>query len=134
VFDKIGNLVRIIAVVPGTGVSTGVGGAPGLGTAGSAWDLRFTKDVGQTYFFEVDGGNERLHTMVRNGDPRRSIVSSLGQPGHQLSQFTFLHSNTVDSNGNVYTGETINGRRIQKFVDCANIYNQTDIHGPCQQQ
>jgi hypothetical protein len=34
------------------------GGAAGLGTAGSAWDLRFTNDAMQTYMFEVDGGNE----------------------------------------------------------------------------
>ena len=45
-----------------------------------------------------------------------TIVGNVGQPGHLAGQFTFLHSNTVDSKGNVYTGETINGRRIQKFV------------------
>ena len=40
----------------------------------------------------------------------------------QAGQFTYLHSNTVDSKGNVYTGETINGRRIQKFthIECNN--------------
>jgi hypothetical protein len=38
----------------------------------------------------------------------------------QAGQFTFLHSLAKDSKGNLYTGETINGRRIQKFVplDC----------------
>ena len=34
-----GDLQRIIPVVPGTGVTLGIGGVPGLGTAGSAWDL-----------------------------------------------------------------------------------------------
>jgi hypothetical protein len=119
VFTKTGVLQRIINVVPGTGVTLGIGGAAGLGTAGSAWDLRFTNDPDQTYMFEVDGGNEIMHTMDRT---LGTIVSELGQPGHEAGQFTFLHSNTVDSNGNVYTGETINGRRIQKFVrvECNN--------------
>ena len=31
-------------------------------------------------------------------------------------EFTFLHSLAVDTKGNLYTGETIGGRRIQKFV------------------
>jgi len=130
VFTKTGSLVRVIPVVPGTGVTLGIGGAPGLGTAGSAWDLRFTNDAMQTYMFEVDGGNEILHTMDRL---LGTIVSNLGQPGHQAGQFTFLHSNTVDSKGNVYTGETINGRRIQKFVhvECNNGNGQGNGNGNC---
>jgi len=131
VFTKTGTLVRIINVVPGTGVTQGIGGAPGLGTAGSAWDLRFTRDLNQTYFFEVDGGNEILHTMLRSGPDTNSIVADLGQPGHQGgAQFTFLHSNTVDSKGNVYTGETINGRRVQKFTACS---QGEDDQGNCGQ-
>ena len=132
VFDKaLTHLVRIIPVVPGTGVTQGIGGAPGLGTAGSAWDLRFTNDAAQTYFFEIDGGNEIMHTMERASG---AIVANLGEPGHDGgAQFTFLHSNTVDSKGNVYTGETINGRRIQKFlhVECNNGNGQGNGQGNC---
>ncbi|MGB8436481.1 MAG: hypothetical protein WCE38_19715 [Burkholderiales bacterium] len=112
-FTKTGVLQRVIPVVPGTGQTLGIGGAPGLGTAGSAWDLAFTKDHEQAYMFEVDGGNEILHTMDR---VLGKIVASLGQPGHQAGQFTYLHSVVLDSEGNVYTGETINGRRVQKFT------------------
>ena len=132
VFDKaLTHLVRIIPVVPGTGVTLGIGGAAGLGTAGSAWDLRFTNDAAQTYFFEIDGGNEIMHTMERASG---AIVANLGEPGHDGgAQFTFLHSNTVDSKGNVYTGETINGRRIQKFlhVECNNGNGQGNGQGNC---
>jgi hypothetical protein len=131
VFTKMGSLVRIIPVVPGTGVTLGMGGAPGLGTAGSAWDLRFTNDPIQTYMFEIDGGNEIMHTMDRQ---LGTIVSDLGGPGHQAgTQFTFLHSNTVDSKGNVYTGETINGRRVQKFthVECNNGNGKGNGNGNC---
>ncbi len=130
VFTKTGSLVRIINVVPGTGQTLGIGGVAGLGTAGSAWDLRFTNDPMQTYMFEIDGGNEIMHTMDRAFG---SIVANLGQPGHQAGQFTYLHSNTVDSKGNVYTGETINGRRIQKFVhvECNNGNGKGNGNGNC---
>jgi hypothetical protein len=143
VFDKaLTHLLRIIPVVPGTGVTLGNNGAPctagtappcapGLGTAGSAWDLRFTNDAAQTYFFEIDGGNEIMHTMERASG---AIVANLGEPGHEGgTQFTYLHSNTVDSKGNVYTGETINGRRIQKFlhVECNNGNGQGNGQGNC---
>ncbi len=130
VFTKLGVLAGVIPVVPGTGNTLGIGGAPGLGVIGSAWDLRFTNDASQTYMFEVDGGNEILHTMDR---ALGTIVSDLGQPGHEAGQFTYLHSNTVDSKGNVYTGETINGRRIQKFVhvECNNGNGQGNGNGNC---
>ena len=119
VFTKTGVLQRIIPVVPGTGVTLGFGGAPGLGTAGSAWDLAFSNDRRQTFMFEADGGNEILHIMDR---VMGTILSGFGAPGLQPGQFTFLHSVVLDSKGNLYTGETINGRRIQKFtlVGCNN--------------
>jgi NHL repeat len=117
VFTKTGALQRIIPVVPGTGVTLGIGGAPGLGTAGSAWDVAFSNDTSQTFMFEADGGNEILHIMDR---VLGTILTGFGSPGLQPGQFTFLHSVSIDSKGNLYTGETINGRRIQKFahVEC----------------
>ena len=119
VFSKTGQLQRVIAVVPGTGVTKGIGGAAGLGTAGSAWDLDFSNDAVQTFMFEADGGNELLHIMDRVAG---SILASWGQPGHQAGQFTYLHTVAKDSRGNLYTGETINGRRVQKFahIECNN--------------
>jgi len=112
VFTKTGALQRIIPVVPGTGVTLGIGGVPGLGTAGSAWDLVFTNDHDQAFMIEADGGNEIVHIMSR---VLGTILSEFGTPGLQAGQFTFLHSVALDSKGNLYTGETINGRRIQKF-------------------
>jgi hypothetical protein len=130
VFDKVGNLQRIIPVVPGTGVTLGLGGAPGLGTAGSAWDIDFSNDPSQTYMFEADGGNEILHIMSR---AMGTILSGFGQPGLHQGQFTFLHTVAKDSKGNLYTGETINGRRIQKFVrtECNNGNGKGNGKGNC---
>jgi hypothetical protein len=115
VFTKTGTFVRVMAVVPGTGVTLGPNNTPGLGTAGSAWDLDFSGDFSQRLMFEVDGGNEQMLIMDRVAG---SILDKFGQPGRQAGQFTFLHSVARDSKGNLYTGETINGRRIQKFVPC----------------
>jgi hypothetical protein len=130
VFTKTGTLQRVIPVVPGTGQTKGIGGAAGLGTAGSAWDLDFSNDAFQTYMLEVDGGNEQMHIMDRLAG---LILYSFGQPGHQAAQFTYLHSVNQDSKGNLYTGETINGRRIQKFkrIECNNGNGKGNGNGNC---
>jgi streptogramin lyase len=113
VFSKTGALRRVITVVPGTGQTLGPAGTPGLGTAGSAWDLDFSGDRRQEIMFEADGGNEQVLIMDRIFG---RILDKFGQPGRQAGQFTFLHTVARDSKGNLYTGETINGRRVQKFV------------------
>jgi hypothetical protein len=130
VFTKTGALQRIMPVVPGTGVTLGLGGVPGLGTAGSAWDLDFSNDAQQSFMFEADGGNEILHIFDR---VMGTILSEFGQPGLQAGQFTFLHTVTKDSKGNIYTGETINGRRVQKFVhvECNNGNGKGQGNGNC---
>src|SRR5204863_310066 len=51
VYQRNGTFVRSIPVVPGTG-------NPGIGTAGSAWDVDFSPDREQTFMYERDGGNE----------------------------------------------------------------------------
>jgi hypothetical protein len=106
VFKKDGTWLRDIPVKPGTGT-------PGLGTAGSAWDLDFSPDKNQTFMFEVDGGNEILWTFSRATE---KILGGFGRPGHLAGEFTFLHTVSVDSRGNLFAGETIGGRRLQKFV------------------
>jgi hypothetical protein len=128
VFTKTGALQRVIPVVPGTGQTLGIGGAPGLGTAGSAWDLAFSNDKTQDLMFEVDGGNEILHIMDR---VLGTILDGFGTPGLQAAQFTFLHSVALDSKGNLYTGETINGRRIQKFTPHCKGGGKDDGKGNC---
>ena len=131
--------VKIITVIPGTGVTSGkADGKPtvGLGTAGSAWDLDFSIDRNQSFFFEVDGGDEIMWTFDRAlalsgqsapcttmecGTWPRDILAGLGVPGHNAGDFTFLHSSAIDSRGNLYLGETINGRRVQKFTPAGDL-------------
>jgi hypothetical protein len=105
-----GTLVKTIPVIPGTAA---------LGTAGSAWDIDFSPDPVQTFAYISDGGNEVMwifnHAAILNGSSYVSPLGGFGQPGHQAGQFTFLHMMAIDSKGNLYAGETIGGRRIQKF-------------------
>jgi hypothetical protein len=35
--------------------------------------------------------------------------------------FTFLHTVAVDSKGNLFTGETIGGRRVQRFTRAGDL-------------
>ena len=110
VFKKDGTFVTAIPVIPGTAA---------LGTAGSAWDVDFSPDRKQTFMYESDGGNEVLwifnHAAALAG-LSNAILSGFGRPGHMAGEFTFLHMMSVDSKGNLYVGETIGGRRIQKFT------------------
>jgi len=113
-----GTVVKEIPIVPGTAA---------IGTAGSAWDVDFSPDVTQAWMYESDGGNEIMWIMdhaaaLSNtppaGAPNPAIVGGFGRPGHAAGEFTFLHMMAIDSKGNLYVGETIGGRRIQKFTRC----------------
>ena len=44
------------------------------------------------------------------------ILTSFGDGGRQPGQFFAVHSIATDSKGNIYTTETYEGRRLQKFV------------------
>jgi hypothetical protein len=80
---------------------------------GSTWDLAFSKDPEQKYMFMCDGKNERVYIMDRKS---LEILTMFGDGGRQPGQFFAVHSIAIDSKGNLYTTETYEGRRIQKFV------------------
>jgi hypothetical protein len=43
-------------------------------------------------------------------------LTNFGEGGHYPGQFYSIHSIAIDSKGNLYTTETYQGRRVQKFV------------------
>ena len=45
-----------------------------------------------------------------------AVVSQFGAGGRQPGQFFGVHSIATDSKGNIYTTETFEGKRVQKFV------------------
>jgi DNA-binding beta-propeller fold protein YncE len=81
--------------------------------AGSVWDIAFSKDPEQTYIYLADGMNEQIHVIDRK---KMEILTSFGDGGRQPGQFFGVHSIATDSKGNVYTTETYEGKRVQKFV------------------
>jgi DNA-binding beta-propeller fold protein YncE len=102
VFRKDGTFVSELRVAPQTR-----GG-------GSVWDIAFSPDPEQTYIFVADGGNERIWIIERR---TMEILTSFGGGGRQPGQFFGVHSIATDSRGNIYTTETFEGKRVQKFVN-----------------
>jgi len=43
------------------------------------------------------------------------VLGSFGRPGHQVGEFMHAHTMALDSKGNIYVGESVEGRRVQKF-------------------
>ena len=81
--------------------------------SGSVWEIAFSRDAGQKYMYVADGVNERVHVLERDS---LEILTSFGDGGRQPGQFYGVHSIASDSQGNLYTTETFEGRRVQRFV------------------
>jgi DNA-binding beta-propeller fold protein YncE len=82
------------------------------GAAGTVNDLEFSPD--HKYVYVGDGGNQKVWIFLRDG---LRLLGSFGERGPAAGQFaTSLHDLTVDSKGNVYTGEAAAGGRVQKFA------------------
>jgi DNA-binding beta-propeller fold protein YncE len=80
---------------------------------GSVWDIAFSKDPEQRYIYLADGKNERVYVMDRSS---LEVLTQFGDGGRQPGQFFAVHSIATDSKGNLYTTETYEGKRVQKFV------------------
>ena len=80
-------------------------------TLGIAWDIAVSGD--EELLFVADGGNHMIHTLNRDS---LEVVSSFGRRGRWAGNFESPHSVAVDSDGNLYVVETLDGRRVQKFM------------------
>lgn len=80
---------------------------------GTPWDIALSRDPQQRFIFLVDGGTHKVHTLLRD---TLEVVSSFGQRGRWAGQFESPHSIAIDSKGNLYVAETLDGRRVQRFV------------------
>ena len=83
---------------------------------GTPWDLAFSRDPEQRFIFVADGGNHAVHTLSRE---TLEAVATFGRRGRWAGQFESPHSLAVDSRGNLFVGETLDGRRVQKFTPVA---------------
>jgi hypothetical protein len=80
---------------------------------GSVWDIAFSRDPEQKYIYLADGRNEKVYILLRD---TLELLTSFGDGGRQPGEFYGVHSIATDSKGNIYTTETYEGRRVQKFV------------------
>jgi hypothetical protein len=56
--------------------------------------------------------NMQVHIVDRQ---TLDVLTSFGDGGRQPGQFYAVHSVATDSKGNLYTTETYEGKRVQKF-------------------
>ncbi len=101
VFHNDGSFVKEIFIATKTGGD------------GAVWDIAFSPDAAQKYMYVADGKNERVYIYDRAS---LTMLSSFGDGGRQPGQWFGAHSIATDSKGNIYTVETYEGRRLQKFV------------------
>lgn len=101
VFRTSGEFVREKAVAPNTR------------GAGAVWDLTFSRDAAQRYVYVADGQNMKVRILDRQ---TLDEISTLGDGGRYPGQFFAIHSVATDSKGNLYTVESLEGKRLQKFV------------------
>ena len=79
---------------------------------GSVWDLAFSQDPQQRFLYVADGSDQKVWVLRRD---TLEIVSSVGAGGRWPGHFYGVGSIAVDSKGNLYTGETYEGKRLQTF-------------------
>ena len=87
--------------------------APQTRSQGSTWDIDFSPDPEQTYLYLADGQNMKVYIIERE---TMEVRTAFGDGGRQPGMFFAVHSIAVDSDGNIYTTETYEGSRVQKFV------------------
>lgn len=101
VFTKQGKFVQEFLVAPETR------------GRGSVWKLAFSHDPKQKYLLVADGENCVMWILNRSDG---SVAGKFGHKGDNPGQFHNIYDIALDSNGNLYTGESDYNYRIQKFV------------------
>ena len=101
VFRKDGTYVKEVVISPATL------------NQGSTWDIAFSPDDEQEFIYLADGQNFKIYVIDRES---MDVLYTFGDGGRQPGLFYAPHSIASDSLGNVYTTETYDGKRVQKFV------------------
>ena len=116
VFTKQGEHVQDIMVAPNTPARGPMCGGPGHATlpmCGTTFSLAFSHDEEQQYMYVADGTNHRVWIHERLSGEH---VGQFGSPGRNAGQLYWIDGIASDSQGNLYTGEVLTGKRAQKFV------------------
>jgi DNA-binding beta-propeller fold protein YncE len=115
VFDTQGNFQKNISfsykiwTPPPAGAA---GARKEAALVGSASSVEFSTDPGQKYMYVINEIDEEIDIVERLSG---QVLGSFGRPGHQVGEFMHAHTMALDSKGNIYVGESVDGRRVQKF-------------------
>jgi DNA-binding beta-propeller fold protein YncE len=80
---------------------------------GSAVSMNFSRDKAQSCLYVGDNANMTIYILNRSN---LQELGRLGRSGRMAGEFHYLHQVSVDSKGNIYTGEVDTAKRIQKFL------------------
>jgi DNA-binding beta-propeller fold protein YncE len=113
VFDKSGKYIKEGIVAKDTlgGVVSGSFGV--INAAGAVWDVALSNDPQQRYLFVADGMNKKVRVLNRE---TLTEAGAFGSGGRYPGTFLLVNAIASDAQGNIYTGETHHGKRVQKFV------------------
>ena len=115
VFDTTGNFQKNIpfAYKVWTPVTANAAGSrKDAMLVGSCSSIEFSRDPGQKYMYVINEIDEQIDVVDRISG---RVLDSFGRPGHQVGEFMHAHTMALDSKGNIYVGESVDGRRVQKF-------------------
>ncbi len=102
VVTKQGKFVKEFFVSPTT-----------INVQGAAGGIAFSADPQQKYLIIPDISNNTIWILNREDG---KVVTRVGSSGNNGGQFHGLHMLSVDSKGNLYTGEVESGERVQRFL------------------
>lgn len=80
---------------------------------GSAAGVAFSPDPEQRFMYIADYGNSRIAAVDCK---TLAVLYQFGQRSAKPGDFQGLHHLSVDSKGNIYTGEVAPGARTQRFL------------------
>ena len=112
VADRVNDRIQVFQK-NGTFVREQFIGKETVGGSGSVWDIAFSNDAAQRFLIVPDGTNEMVWEVVRQS---LGVVGWWGSAGHRSGEFFGIHAVTMDSSGNLFTTETYEGKRVQRFV------------------
>ncbi len=114
-FDTMGNFKKDVPFtykVWTPASASGMGAQRDAALVGSCSSVEFSRDPEEKYMYVINEIDEEVDVMDRASG---RVLSSFGRPGHQVGEFMHAHTMAVDSKGNIYVGESVDGRRVQKF-------------------
>jgi DNA-binding beta-propeller fold protein YncE len=110
--DRVNNRVQVFQL-DGKFVKEVYIERPTESAEGTAFDVAFSPDAQQQFFYVPDGSNKKVQIVDRK---TLEVVGFFGgHGGHGVGEFFHIHSIVTDSKGNVYMGEVNNGRRVLRW-------------------